>query len=99
MGFAAAHNGLIDGLVEIPEHGLFFGVVGDLLHDEVTFPHLVSDGVGVIHEASFGKPLGDEEFVASGSGRRGQGTSSVLPFLTNTDGHRCASLSQMATDE
>ena len=68
MGFAAAHNGLIDGLVEIPEHGLFFGVVGDLLHDEVTFPHLVSDGVGVIHEASFGKPLGDEEFVASGSG-------------------------------
>ena len=31
--------------------------------------------------------------------RRGQGTNSVLPFLTNTDGHRCASLSQMATEE
>ena len=39
---------------EIPESGLLLGVAGDLLHDEVTFPHVVADVVGVIYEAPFG---------------------------------------------
>ena len=34
---------------------------------------------------------------AKGAVRRGQGTNFVLPFLTNTDGHRCASLSPIGT--
>jgi hypothetical protein len=63
MDVAAVDNGVVQGFIEVAQHGLLGAVVGDLIHDALVLAELVADRVSIVDEILFGELIGDEKLV------------------------------------
>ncbi len=50
VGLVTIHDSIIYGFREVTQHSLFRAVVGYLVHHQLVFTDLVSNGVGVVDQ-------------------------------------------------
>ncbi len=65
MGFVTIHHSVIHCFWEIPQHGLFGGIVGDLHHYQFVFTDFISDGIGIVHQIFAGVLIGNKQLIQS----------------------------------